>query len=266
MMPAALESASGGGYTARMVTRKALVALIAAALVPSCFAAQPLAVTFHSYSTSQDFTAAGSNFEGTKLAQQGDAITYASTAGTYAYADPFGYGTHTYEYARWTSPWFATGINFSELVPWWNADTPAGTWIQVEMEATAGQVHTTKWYVMGRWAFGDNDFHRTSVGGQSDDDGDISTDTFLAKGHPFTGYRLRVTLFKTPGATSVPTLSAVGAVASDMANAKPEIPSPLGGAEGLLLNVPPIHRGSTRVSIRNSTVAAKPGAARLQPP
>jgi hypothetical protein len=226
-----------------MVTRKALVALIAAALVPSCFAAQPLAVTFHSYSSSQDFTAAGSIFEGTKLTPQGDAITYGSTAGTYVYADPFGYGTHPYEYARWTSPWFATGINFSELVPWWNADTPAGTWIQVEMEATADQIHTTKWYVMGRWAFGDDDFHRTSVGGQGDDDGDVSTDTFLAKGHPFTGYRLRVTLFKTPGATSVPTLSAVGAVASDTANAKPEIPSPLGGAEGTLLNVPQYSQG-----------------------
>jgi hypothetical protein len=255
---------------ARMTTRMVLTALIVVALVPSCFAAQPLAVSFHSYTTSQDFTAAGSIFEGTKLAPQGDAITYGSTAGTYVYTDPFGYGTHTYAYARWTSPWFATGINFSELVSSWNADTPAGTWIQVEMKARSDNAHITKWYVMGRWAFGDGDFHRTSVGGQGDGDGYVAIDTFFAKDHPFTGYRLRVTLFKTPGSTSVPTLFAIGAVASDMPNAKPYIPSPLGGAEGIVLNVPQysqeIHAGEYPQFDGGGEAWCSPtGAVRLQP-
>ena len=38
--------------------------------------------------------------------------------------------------ATWTSPWFATGFGFTELVASWNASTPAGTWIEVHMRAT----------------------------------------------------------------------------------------------------------------------------------
>ena len=202
------------------------------------FAAQPLRVTFHAYTTSADFIAAGSTFEGTRLIKAGDAITYGSGVGTLSYTDPFGYGTQTYSYARWTSSWFATGFGFNELVSSWNADTPTGTWVQVEMQATTDGVYTTKWYVMGRWAFSDGDFHRTSVGGQGDGDGYIAIDTFFAKDHPMIGYRLRVTLFKLLGNTAVPTLYKVGAFASNMPNANPYVPSPLGGAEGIELPVP----------------------------
>ena len=202
-------------------------------------AAQPLPVSFRSYTSSTDFTAAGSISEGTKLVKEGDAITYGSSAGTYAYTDPYGTGgARNYSYARWTSPWFMTGFGFTELVASWNAQTPVGTWIQVEMQATTGGVYTTKWYTMGRWAFGDAEFHRTSVGGQGDHDGFVAIDTFFAKDHPMAGYRLRVTLFKSPGSNTVPTLEAIGAVASDMPNAKPYAPSPLGGAEGIELAVP----------------------------
>src|SRR5260370_7244886 len=106
------------------------------------------------------------------------------------------------------------------------------------MQAPPDNVHTTKWYIMGRWAFDDDDFHRTSVGGQGNGDGYSEIDTFFAKAHTLQGYGLRVTLFKPPGSNSVPTLFAIGAVASDMPNAKPYIPSPPGGAEGIVLNVP----------------------------
>ncbi|PYX95589.1 MAG: hypothetical protein DMG71_08685, partial [Acidobacteria bacterium] len=202
------------------------------------FAAQPLQVTFHAYTTSADFTAAGSAFEGTRLIKEGDAITYASGVGTLSYTDPFGYGTKTYSYARWTSSWFASGFGFNELVSSWNADTPPGTWVQVEMQATTDGAYTTKWYVMGRWAFSDGDFHRTSVGGQGDADGYIAIDTFFAKDHPMIAYRVRVTLYKLPANTAAPTLYKVGALASNMPNANPYVPSPLGGAEGIELPVP----------------------------
>lgn len=208
-----------------------------AAVIPA-FAAQPLQVTFHAYTTSADFTQSGTLFEGVILASQGDALTYGASIGTLTYTDPYGYGSHTYSYDRWTSSWFATGFGFSELVSSWNADTPPGTWIQVEMQATTDGVYTTKWYVMGRWAFGDGDFHRTSVGGQGDKDGYIAIDTFFAKDHPMVGYRLRVTFYKLPDTRAVPTLYKVGAVASAMPNANPYVPSPLGGAEGIELPVP----------------------------
>jgi peptidase C39-like protein len=214
----------------------AALAFSLAAAAPA-LAAQPLPVSFHSYTTSQDF--GSGSFEGAVLAKGGGAITYGSSIGTSAYTDPYGGGgTRSYSYARWTSPWFTTGFGFSELVSSWNADTPAGTWIQVELQATTNGTYQTKWYVMGRWAYGDADFHRTSVGGQGDADGYIAVDTFFAKDHPMTGYRLRVTLYKSPGSAAVPTVSAVGAVASDMPNAKPYVPSPLGGAEGIELAVP----------------------------
>jgi hypothetical protein len=221
-----------------MKSRPALAVLcLAVATVTSAFAAQPLNVVFHAYKTSADFTAPDSIFEGVLLTKTG-AITYGSGVGTLSYTDPFGYGTQSYSYARWTSPWFNTGFGFTELVSSWNANTPPGTWIQVEMQASTDGVYMTKWYVMGRWAFGDGDFHRTSVGGQGDGDGYVAIDTFFAKDHPMTAYRLRVTLYKAPGKGAAPTLYKVGAFASDMPNANPYVPSPLGGAEGIELPVP----------------------------
>jgi hypothetical protein len=47
-----------------------------------------------------------------------------------------------------------------------------------------------------------------------------------------------VTLSKLPRTSAVPVVSSVGAVASDMPNANPYVPSPLGGAEGIELAVP----------------------------
>ena len=45
-------------------------------------------------------------------------------------------GIGTYDYATWTSPPFAPGFGLTELVSSWTAETPAGTWIQVEMRGT----------------------------------------------------------------------------------------------------------------------------------
>src|SRR5437868_7634093 len=197
-------------------------------------AGQPLPVSFHAYTTSADFTAPGSSFEGARLTKEGGAITFGASAGTYAYADAYGSPPRTYAYDRWTSPWFQTGFGFTELVSSWNATTPAGTWIQVEMQANSDR-GATKWYTMGRWASGDGDVRRNSVGGQGDADGYVAIDTFFAKDHPLTAYRLRVTLYKLAGSAAGPTVGSVGAVASDMPNAKPYVPSPLGGAEGIEL-------------------------------
>jgi Peptidase_C39 like family len=222
------------------VIRRALaVAALMLATAAPARAGQPLPVSFHAWTAAADFTAPGSSFEGAKLTKDGGAIAYGSSAGTAAYSDAYGSPARTYSYARWTSPFFQTGFGFTELVSSWNATTPAGTWIQVEMQATGDAGATsTKWYTMGRWASGDGDIRRNSVGGQGDADGYVAIDTFFAKDHPFTGYRLRVTLWKLPGSSAGPTVSSVGAVASDMPNANPYVPSPLGGAEGIELAVP----------------------------
>ena len=105
-----------------------------------------------------------------------------------------------------------------------------------------------KWYMLGRWSYGDSDFHRTSVGGQGDADGFVSIDTFFTKDHPATAYRLRLTLFRRAGSTATPTVSRYSAVASDLRNRKSTFPSAttMGGiAKDLVL--PPysqeIHHG-----------------------
>jgi hypothetical protein len=224
------------------MVRDGLVSVVAAValMLSACGlarAAQPLPVSFHRHTSTADFTAPGSLFQGAVVAKGGDALTYGSSVGSFTYTDPYGDGTKTYSYDRWTSPSFATGFGFTELVSSWNAATPPETWIQVEMQATTDKGTTTKWYIMGRWAYGEGDIHRTSVGGQGDADGYVAIDTFFAKDHPMTAYRLRVTFYKTPDAAS-PTLWSVGAVASDMPNAIPYVPSPLGGAEGIELKVP----------------------------
>jgi hypothetical protein len=134
-----------------------------------------------------------------------------------------------------------------ELVSSWNADTPAGTWIQVELRATAaGDGHTTKWFVMGRWAYGDADIHRTSVGGQGDKDGYVAIDTFIPK-NPMSSYQLRLTLYRAAGTTVSPRVTRIGAVVSDPVTIKPYAPSTTTMSSTVELAVPAYsqetHRG-----------------------
>jgi hypothetical protein len=85
--------------------------------------------------------------------------------------------------------------------------------------------HWAKWYILGRWAYGDSDFHRTSVGGQGDADGYVAIDTFFAKDHPAVAYQLRLTLFRRAGTSASPTVSRLSAVASSLTNQKGSFPS-----------------------------------------
>jgi hypothetical protein len=78
----------------------------------------------------------------------------------------------------------------------------------------------TPWYVMGRWAAGDQDIKRTSVDGQSDGRSSIWTDTFSvddpASGLRLLSYRLRLTLHRRPGTGLTPAVWRVGAMGSDI--------------------------------------------------
>jgi hypothetical protein len=125
--------------------------------------------------------------------------------------------------ATWTSPWFSTGFGFTELVASWNADTPPGTWIEITMRGLTDHGAVTKPYVLGRWAYGDADIRRTSVGGQGDANGYVAVDTFFAKDHPLVAYQLGATLSRAAGSTATPTITRLGAVASDPINANPYV-------------------------------------------
>lgn len=149
------------------------------------------------------------------------------TAGSYA--DPHQGGAPlACESGSWTGDWVTAPFAFDELIVSWNARTPPGTWLTVEMEAR-GPGRRTKAYVLGIWASGDDDIGRTSVAAQGDADGDVAVDTFVRgrTAAPLDAYRLRLRLQRKAGASASPTVRALAAMVS--ATSSYGIPSPAGG-------------------------------------
>ncbi|MYX12510.1 peptidase C39 family protein [Streptomyces sp. SID8374] len=193
----------------------------AAAPAPSPSAPQAAAplVDNHFWHTYTDWRS-GSG-DGTRvLAGTRPGLAIATTAGRTDYTDPHTGESAAWEYATWTSPLHRSAVPATELITSWNARTPAGTWIAVELSATYADGTTTPWFVMGRWASGDGDIRRTSVDDQGDLYSSVWTDTLsvddAATGVRFASYRLRLTLYRTPGSRLTPTVRRVGAMASDI--------------------------------------------------
>jgi hypothetical protein len=147
-------------------------------------------------------------------------VLIAAPAGRTDYTDPHTGRTATWEYAVWTSPVHRLAVPSTEIIASWNARTPPGSWLQVELSGTYSDGTDTPWYVMARWAAGDQDIRRTSVDGQSDGRSSVSTDTLAvtdpASGLRLVSYRLRLTLYRTPGTEITPTVWRLGAMGSDI--------------------------------------------------
>ncbi|MET8089720.1 C39 family peptidase [Micromonospora sp. NPDC005220] len=145
-------------------------------------------------------------------------VTLARPAGTIEYADPHTGATRSWEYGTWTSPVTRIGFDATELIASWNAETPAGTWIQVEMQGNYTSGDQTPWYVLGRWASGDADIKRTSVNRQGDPWSTIWTDTFsiddASAGVLLRSYQLKLTLYRAPGQSAAPVVRMLGAMSS----------------------------------------------------
>ncbi len=207
-------------------------------------------ITFQSWESYRDWR--GGTHEGTfAIPGVRTGITMLRPAGTVDYADPHTGLTKTWSYATWTSPVTQVGFLASELVPSWNADTPAGTWLRVELQGTYNTGGLTPWYMMGVWASGDQDVKRTSKNRQGDPWSTIFTDTFsiddVANGVMLQAYQLRVTLYRAPDQWRSPRLWMLGAMSSYVPD-RFSVPLSQGGiAWGRELAVPPrsqmIHRG-----------------------
>ncbi|MFF9487544.1 peptidase C39 family protein [Streptomyces sp. NPDC014676] len=169
-----------------------------------------------SYSDWRGGTAAGTR----AVAGVRPGLLIARPAGTTDYTDPHTGRTAAWEYATWTSPVHRLGVPATEVIASWNAHTPAGTWLQTELKCTYSDGTDTPWYVMGRWAAGDQDIRRTSVDGQSDGKSTVWTDTLsvddAASGLRVVSYRLRLTLHRRPGTRLTPTVWRLGAMGSDV--------------------------------------------------
>jgi hypothetical protein len=214
--------------------RKLLVTVVAGAAfalvgTAPALASQPYPLNYKTFA----FSAADSTRSGTILTGT-NSLTLASSglSGPFAYSDPFSNysddgadGSGNYVYGTWTSGLTNLSFDYNELVSSWNAQTPNGTWIQVEVQPQIADGHWAKWYILGRWSSSDSDFHRTSVGGQGDADGFVSIDTFFTKDHPAVAYRLRLTLFKREGSSVSPTVSRLSAISMALTNQKMSFPS-----------------------------------------
>lgn len=185
-------------------------------------------------------------------------IAIARPTGTYEYLDPHTNTTATWEKAVWTAPVRTPPRPATEVVASWNAHTPPGTWVQIELSGTYSDGTATPWYVMGRWTADDSaeSIRRTSVDDQTDGKSSIWTDTFsidtptLLDGTPglrLVSYRLRLTLLRRPGTSLTPLVWRIGAMASDVPDRFTVPASVPGEGAGRELAVPrysqEIHKG-----------------------
>ncbi|MEU8030738.1 peptidase C39 family protein [Streptomyces sp. NPDC049099] len=215
----------------RTVLTAAVAAAVAGGTVPAAAAQHPAADTddpgrpqarpidYHGWTTYREWRLGAAQGVRT-VAGARPGVVIAAPAGRSDYTDPHTGTTATWEYATWTAPVHRLTVPATELVASWNADTPDGTWLQVELQGTYSDGTETPWYVMGRWASGDKDIKRTSVDDQTDGRSTIWTDTFAiddaSTGLRLTSYRLRLTLYRKPGTRLTPTVWRLGAMGSDI--------------------------------------------------
>ncbi|MGI9157480.1 MAG: C39 family peptidase [Marmoricola sp.] len=139
----------------------------------------------------------------------------------------------SWQTARWTSHWITPRHVFTELIPSWQATTPANSWVQIGVRAKTTRGTTTSYDQIGKWTTRDSDFQRTSAGSQTDDLAHVNTDTFVADpGTQLTSWQVRVTLQRAPGAGS-PSLTKIGGVASLLPGSVPGTSKRLYGARTL---------------------------------
>ncbi|MEU6659480.1 peptidase C39 family protein [Streptomyces sp. NPDC046821] len=219
LLGAAAATAGAAALATTAVPAAAATGTQASGGAPEAQAAATPLVDNHAWTTYTDWrtgTAAGTR----AVAGERPGLTLATPEGRTDYKDPHTGKTASWEYGSWTSPEHGLSVPATEVIASWNARTPAGTWIQVELQGMYTDGTATPWYVMGRWASGDQDIRRTSVDGQTDNKSSIWTDTFsiddAASGLRLVSYRLRLTLYRAPGQKASPVVWRLGAMGSDI--------------------------------------------------
>ena len=201
-------------------------------------------ISYHQWTTQTELT--GGRFAGTRSAR--GTLSLATPVSTRSYTDPYGYGTKSYAFGTWVSPWEQPGFAFDQLIPSWDASTPGDSWVQVQLRARTASGRLSGWYTMADWAAGDRRFHRRSLGSQADDLAQVDVDTLKGRGSTtFTGWQVRLTLLRKAGTTASPTVDTVGAVASRLPSADQVTTSRPGVASGIRVKAPRysqmIHQG-----------------------
>jgi hypothetical protein len=171
-------------------------------------------VSLRKYTTATDF--AGSTLHGVEVeSRDGAADVNLASSGLTMGSNKKLVKT-SYWYGTLESPALDAAYPFDTVIPSWNALTPAGTWVQVELRVfRPSDSHWTSYYNLGIWASGTDTIERQSVDGQSDTDGYVSTDTLFLRGAPaYTRYQYRLTLFTTNPLNS-PSVRLISVMTSD---------------------------------------------------
>lgn len=197
--------------TSPSVPRVTVAATVSGALVAALIAFAPVAdaatprIKLQRWSATAEL-ATGSK-QGTK-ASSGQ-ISIAKRAGTTTY------GGKKYDYARWTSPWTTAGFGANALIPSWNAKTPTGTMVKIQVRGYTTKGRVGSFDTIAYWASGDSRIKRMSGTAQSDDYSRVRTDmAVLNGGHRYAKWQIRAVLMRPTGSRSTPTVQSLGAVAS----------------------------------------------------
>jgi hypothetical protein len=168
----------------------------------------------------------------------------ADAVGTDPYS-PGGYNGHNYYngasfyVGEATSPEIEAKFGFKEAIVSWNADTPAGAWIEIQLRTRIAS-RWTKWYSMGIWASDTTTVERHSVNSQGDADGNVFVDTLVLADKKVLAeaFQLKARLFSA-AITAIPTIRNLSVTYSTTPPKKASGIMPGNPADwGTLLNVP----------------------------
>lgn len=168
----------------------------------------------------------------------GVSLSSTSTSSRTAFDSSGFYNGGRYHWGQLTSPVCEIADRFDTLVPSWQANTPAGTWMELEIRVCSGGVWT-RWFGMGVWASGTESVKRHSVDGQEGGSWRVLTDTLQNTDPVFADtYQYRLTLFTERWSVS-PSVRALSIAVSDSCRYEepPETPGD-GGFWGWELPVP----------------------------
>lgn len=123
VLAAAIAAAAGAG---------ALSSAASASAAPRRDRPAPPSVDNHAWTTYTDWRF-GRNAGTRAVAGRRAGLALAHPLGRTDYTDPHTGTTAAWEYATWTSPVHRSSVPATEVIASWNADTPAGTWIRIEL-------------------------------------------------------------------------------------------------------------------------------------
>ncbi|MGZ6804012.1 MAG: C39 family peptidase [Nocardioidaceae bacterium] len=196
---------------------------------PAAAASPPRYVAYHQWATGTQLSAGTSDHV---VVDRGRLLLAAPTAVRT-------YGGRRYQTGSWRSPWVSPGFALTELVPSWQATTPKGTWIQVEVRGIGESGTTSSWDTIAQWAGGDSTIERRTMGPQTDDLARVDADTWEAQyGGAFTSWQLRLRLYRAVGSTATPVVETVGAMVSALPAVDSVTTSAPGPGRGITLPVP----------------------------